>query len=266
MKVVTSLPATLDECSGMATLGKDLFVAHNDGGNSASLYVFSTKSKKDTRVVKIQGASNEDWEELASDDEYIYIADTGNNSGTRKDLVVYRVKKDDVLHEKEADAAEIEFYYPEQDHFKSSHHHNFDCEAMICVGDSLYLFTKNRGDGKTDAYSIPNTPGKYAARHVGQFDAGGLVTGADFRITGSQGELVLIGYQNEDHGYHPFLLYFQDVTGTDFFQGLPHRMDFSGTLQTETILFHDMQHVLISNEETKTDPGLLYLVDLKKLE
>jgi hypothetical protein len=92
------------------------------------------------------------------------------------------------------------------------------------------------------------------------------VSGADFRITGSLGELVLIGYHNEVHGYLPFLLYFQDVTGTDFFQVLPHRMDFSGTLQTETILFHDMQHVLISNEETKTDPGLLYLVDLKKLE
>ncbi len=263
-KIVVPLPAQLDECSGMVALGNGLYAGLNDSGNPAELYVFDLGDQPDTRVVKITGASNYDWEELTVDENYVYISDTGNNSGNRKDLKIYRVNKDELVQKDEVQAEVISFYYPEQQKFEPSNKHNFDCEAMISAGDSLYLFTKNRGNSKTDLYSIPKTPGKYPAKYIDRFDAMGLITGADFRQTPDHNSLVLIGYTVEGKGYHPFILYFPSVKGTTFFKGSFQRMTFDGKLQTESISFHDDQIVYITNEEEHGDKGFVYQVDIQK--
>ncbi len=259
---VGNLPSELGEISGMVSLGDDLYVGNNDSGNPAELYVFSLKDKMTTRIIRIKGASNIDWEELTADDQFVYISDTGNNSGKRKDLTIYRLKKDDLVKKEETDVEKITFYYPEQTKFKPSNDHNFDCEAMIVLGDSLYLFTKNRGDLNTDLYSIPKTPGNHPAKHLDQIDAGGLITGADFRKSGSNHELILIGYTVKEKGYHPFLLYFKNVIGTDFFDDSPQRFMFKGKLQTESVLFHDSSSVYITNEGEHGDKALIHQVIL----
>jgi len=264
LKPIMLLPRELDECSGMVSLGNELYAGLNDSGNAAELYIFSLKPGQKTKVVTILGASNDDWEELAADHIYMYIGDTGNNDGNRKNLRIYRIKKNDLLNQTEVQAELISFHYPEQKLIQPSNHHNFDCEALVAVGDSLYLFTKNRGDSQTDLYSIPAVPGKYAARHLDRFDADGLVTGADYRQKDGSGELILIGYTIEGKGYHPFIIYFPQVSDTGFFKGSPERFTFSGRLQTETILFHDEHTVFVSNEEEHGDKGFIYQVDIRK--
>lgn len=263
-KPIIPLPAQLDECSGLIYLGNGLYTGLNDSGNPAELYVFDLGDHPDTRVVKIKGASNHDWEELAADENYVYISDTGNNSGNRKDLKIYRVAREALIHQEEVKAEEISFYYPEQKKFEPSNKHNFDCEAMICAGDSLYLFTKNRGNSKTDLYSLPKTPGHYPAKHLDRFDAKGLITGADFKQTSENNALVLIGYTVEGKGYHPFILYFPGVKGTAYFKGPFERLMFDGKLQTESISFYDEQSVYITNEEEHGDEGFIYKVDIQK--
>ncbi len=263
-KPVIPLPDQLDECSGMISLGNGLYAGLNDSGNDAELFIFKLSEQPDTRTVKITGASNHDWEELTADSSYVYISDTGNNSGNRKDLKIYRISKAELIQNDEVRAEQISFYYPEQKKFEPSNKHNFDCEAMISAGDSLYLFTKNRGNSKTDLYSIPKTPGHYPAKYLDRFDAMGLITGADFRQTSVQNSLALIGYTVEGKGYHPFILYFPDVKNTAYFKGSSERFTFDGKLQTESISFHDNRSVYITNEEEHGDKGFVYQVDIQK--
>ncbi len=264
LKPLQPLPPEMNESSGLILLDHDLYLGLNDSGNPAELYLFSLNPDIPLRTIQVLGATNRDWEELADDDEYIYIGDTGNNSGFRKDLAIYRVPKSGLMTATEVGAERISFYYPEQDEYNPSRSHNFDCEAMVSLGDSLYLFTKNRGDQQTDFYRLPKTPGHYPAIWMGRFDAKGLVTGADIRSTDQGHELALIGYRMNRGRYQAFLLIFDPQPSSHFFSGSARRIDLDVTLQTETVLFYDERTVLITNEEEHGDEGFMYLVDIGK--
>jgi hypothetical protein len=260
---VAPLPDALKECSGFIELGDGLYAGNNDSGNPAELYLFRLGDTGKARPVKIKNATNYDWEEMASDDQFVYISDTGNNSGNRKDLAIYKVKKADLLQKEEVFAEKIALSYPKQKTFEPSNKHNFDCEAMVSVGDSLYLFTKNRGNSRTDLYSIPKSTGTYIARYLDSYAADGLITGAAYSADGDTARLALIGYTVEGKGYHPFILYFPRVKGTSFFESGAQRIPFEGKLQTETISFHDAHSVYITNEEEHGDQGFVYQVILE---
>jgi hypothetical protein len=257
---VNALPTELTENSGLIEMDDDLYVGLNDSGHDASLYLFSLKRHGGTHMVKIKNASNVDWEDLTQDETFVYIGDMGNNSGDRKDLTIYRVKKDDLRKMAEAEAEKITFAYDKQTQFKASNKNNFDCEALVSVGDSLYLFTKNRGNQKTDLYSLPKTPGDYKAKHLGQYEADGLITSAAYRKNGTSNDLVLIGYKSKS--YNGFMIYFPIVNGTHFFQATGKRVDFNSTLQIESVIFHGEHQVYISNEENNGQEGLIYKAEL----
>jgi len=257
------LPKELNECSGMVAFGENKFVALNDSGNKPHLYIFSTKGKSKIRVVKIKNVENNDWEELTSDDDFIYIGDFGNNGGTRRNLMIYKIKKVDLLSKDEVSPEIISFRYEGQTKFNDSNRHNFDCEAMTSKGDSIFLFSKNRGDFRTDVYGLPKSPGDYVTRIMGSFDSEGLVTGADFRQHGLNDELVLVGYSVHGKALYPFILHFPKVEGSRFFEGEHRRLSFNEVLQTETITFHDDNKVFITNEEEDGAEGFIYEVALK---
>ncbi|MBC7981488.1 hypothetical protein H7X65_00240 [Candidatus Parcubacteria bacterium] len=263
LETVMKLPEVLTECSGMAKLGHDRLVALNDSGNKPYLYIFSEKDKKDVRTVKVSGVKNNDWEELASDDKNIYVGDFGNNGGTRQNLMVYKISKEDLLKSDEVKPEIISFRYDGQTKFNDSNRHNFDCEAMICKGDSLFLFSKNRGDFRTDVYGLPKAVGEHIATKMGSFDSEGLITGADFISKGNGGALALVGYSIHGKAFYPFILYFPDVQSSRFLDGPVERIKFDQVLQTETIIFHDSNDVYLTNEEEDGSDGRIYKVHLK---
>ncbi len=87
----------------------------NDSGNLPELYQIDSNSGKILKVLKTT-AENKDWEALANDGENFYIGDFGNNSGTRKDLKIYKIPfQDDQLQNDLMKT--ISFYYPEQNDF-----------------------------------------------------------------------------------------------------------------------------------------------------
>lgn len=245
----------------MVALDANTLVGNNDSGNKPILYVFSPKDPEKVKTVKVLGVENNDWEELASDQDHVYIGDTGNNAGTRKNLMIYKVKKEDLLTKNEVTPEIIRFVYKDQV-FPTGKRHNWDCEAFVCIGDSLYLFTKNRGDFRSNVCAIPNTPGKYEATILDTYDSQGLVTGADFTMKGNKGELVLIGYVGKDKGYLPFVIHFSDFEGTDFFSGKSDRWVNDKNLQTESIFFHSAEEVWITNEEEHGDVGYVFSLRL----
>jgi hypothetical protein len=156
----------------------------------------------------------------------------------------------------------IKFRYANQTKFEHSNRHNFDCEAFISYGDSLYLFSKNRGDFRSDLYSVSKKPGEYVVSKQGSFDSEGLVTGADFRQDGNDGQLVLVGYSIHGKAYYPFIYRFQEVDHTAFLEGGHSKIKFDKVLQTESICFHGKDKVYISNEEEDNAEGFIYEVKL----
>ena len=158
------LPSQLNEISGLETINDTLFIAINDSGNEPFLFVLNTDAKI-LKKVKINGAKNNDWEDLAVDEEYIYIGDFGNNLNKRKELIIYKVKIKEVLLKNEIESERIVFRYLDQKKFPPQKENlNFDSEAFFYDKDSLTLFTKCNTypwTGVSFIYRIPKEPGTY---------------------------------------------------------------------------------------------------------
>src|SRR5689334_22191133 len=90
--LVTALPASLTECSGLDYSGSGSYWMHNDGYGDNHIYKVNSSGTV-TRTVTITGATNYDWEDLAHDfnRNYLYIGDFGNNNCDRTNLHIYRI-------------------------------------------------------------------------------------------------------------------------------------------------------------------------------
>ena len=90
--------AAVDEASGIAAshLVDDVYWVHNDSGNTAEVYAIGGDGR-DLGVYAVSGATNVDWEDIAVGPgpnaglSYLYLADIGDNTSARADVVVYRV-------------------------------------------------------------------------------------------------------------------------------------------------------------------------------
>lgn len=182
------LDTQLNEISGLEQLNETTLVAINDSGNDAELHLIDLTGKY-LKTVLVKNAINVDWEDLAIDDNYLYIGDIGNNQNKRKDLCVYKVKIADVLSKKEVIAQKISFYYSDQTEFPPQKRQlNFDAEGMIVYKESIYIFSKNRTDpwtGISTVYTLPKQRGSYKAKKHSELYVGeqgwwqDAITGAD---------------------------------------------------------------------------------------
>ena len=168
------LSKIISETSGLE-YHNDLLVTHNDSGNDPSLY-YLDYSGKIIHTRKFDGINNNDWEDLTADENFIYIADMGNNFDTRENLMVIKVSKD--IYDKNYEI--IQFYYPEQTDFEFKLKSQFDAEAIITIDEFLLIFTKNRAKKITDIYKVPKKAGSYAAKKIGSLNTNSIVTGGDY--------------------------------------------------------------------------------------
>ena len=252
------LPKSVNEQSAMLWHSK-LFWVINDSDCAPELIAYNKKGKL-KRTIHINNASNKDWEDLAEDENYIYIGDFGNNRGSRKDLRVLRVLKSDMKN-REVAVDSITFTWADQKNFSNRNKkNNFDCEAFFAYGDSLYLFTKNWINKKTRLYSMSKLPGDYQLKPIAEFDTDFMVTGADISSDGKT--VALVGYKN----FHTYMMLLTNFEGQNFFSGNTLRLDIEslGRAQTEGIVFTDKNKLYINTEETRL-PQALYKVDWVKL-
>src|SRR5690606_24654166 len=117
----------------------------------------------------------------AQDSSYVYIGDFGNNHhGSRTDLHILKIAKDSLTAGNPVPEF-IGFTYSDQILGESdSDKTDFDCEAMIISGDSIYLFTKQWSSKRTSLYALPKTPGRHVAQFKTTHDVDGLITGATY--------------------------------------------------------------------------------------
>lgn len=87
----------LPEASGIARslLDDDILFCHNDSGGEASVFALDTQGKLRAEL-RLEGAINRDWEEIAtardpiSKAAYIYVGEIGDNNARYKHLSFYR--------------------------------------------------------------------------------------------------------------------------------------------------------------------------------
>jgi len=262
IQIVTKLPAIVDESSGIINWNNSIWT-HNDSKNQPALFELNQEDGTLKNTVIIANLENIDWEEVAQDAQYVYIGDFGNNRGMRKDLMIFKVAKQDIEAGKVERVDTIAFNYPDQTDFTGPlHDHNFDCEAMIVVKDSIYLFSKNFRDKHSKLYSLPTVPGQYNAQLKDRFNVKGNVTGAD--INTADGTVALCGYYFDKGTFLPFVWLLWDYPGHSFFQGKQQRVNFPMLAQIEGICYDKEGQFYISSESTILSKGQLYRFDARK--
>lgn len=127
------------ESSGMAPVSGDsaLFWTHNDSGNDARLYAVDSTGRVMGRV-RVRGATNTDWEALASgpcpEGRCLYIADVGDNGAKRSVVTLWRVLEPRVREVNSATATRLVFRLADGPQ---------DIEAIYVAADtSVWLISK----------------------------------------------------------------------------------------------------------------------------
>ena len=171
-----NLSKKLDETSGLEIINKQLVTINDSGNDPVLFYINESGNILDER--KLNCCKNNDWESLAADSDYVYIADFGNNYDTRKNLSIIKIPIDKSSNE---NPEIINFLYPEQKKFKRIYRRSeYDAEALISFGDILLIFTKNKRKKITEIYSLPKYGGNFKAQKIGSLNTESIVTGADY--------------------------------------------------------------------------------------
>ncbi|HKK61113.1 MAG TPA: hypothetical protein VJ951_01055 [Bacteroidales bacterium] len=204
---VSQLPGELNETSGLEVT-ENRFITFNDSGGEAALYCFRGNSILHKTILK--NTFNVDWESIASDSSFYYVADVGNNRGRRDTLIIYKIPENALNAKIFRDSVkEITISYAEKVYWSEEGRYSHDCEALLQYGDSLYFFTKDWASLSSRVYSIPKMPGHYSVKSIRQYDVKALITGAD--IDPFKKEVTLVGYRR---GYPIMIKYgFQSSPG-----------------------------------------------------
>lgn len=164
----------LSELSGLVKSKRfpNVIWAHNDSGDIARLFALTEKGevifpgflddeyftnhpvagKAEWPGHIIYLAANLDWEDIAIDEEFIYIADTGNNGNARRDLGVYVVPEPNPRAVAESRMLKyLPVRYPEQEAYPAEVWH-YDNEALFIYKEKLHFLTKHRKPGKVSEW------------------------------------------------------------------------------------------------------------------
>ncbi|WP_454045163.1 hypothetical protein [Chryseobacterium sp. Marseille-Q8038] len=249
----------IEETSGLNILNGKLYT-FNDSGNAAEVFEIDKKSGEIIRTLKTN-VINTDWEALANDGRNFYIGDFGNNAGTRKDLMIYKVPygRIDTANtikipgsERALDGTRILFYYPEQTDFTSKNTRNdFDAEAMIYLNGKLHVFTKEWASKATSHYIVdPEISELQKAEKIEAYTTGFVVTDASY----FDKKLYLIGYTKKTE---VFLDIFTETEPGIFFKEKPKHYYLGTALSLSQIegISVDETGMYISGEKFRSPLG-----------
>lgn len=232
--VINSPEAT--EISGIVASRQhpDVLWMHNDSGGGPLIYAVSTTGE-DLGTFELDTFTI-DWEDIAigpgpdPNQDYLYVADIGDNLHFRPTVAVQRVEEPvpDPAGGSVADVAEIQLLYPEPGQ---------DAEALFVdpITGDIVIITKPLSGGEAVIYRAPAGQLIDGATveliEIGRFPlaSGVWVTGADIDNTGAA--VIFRGY-NE--------VWFWNRTDLDFvetFAGEPCRTPSTAEIQGEAIAF-----------------------------
>ena len=200
------LPKVINETSGLEILN-EVFLTHNDSGGEPSLYFFNLNGEIINSVKLDEESSwqiyNIDWEDVAADEDYIFIADTGNNFGNRDNLNIIKVKTNDFSIDDKIDVA-----YKDQETFIPRPKHKYDAEALFLIEDKIAMLSKDRSNLFTDLYLIDKeSSSRQVLESKVTYNVNSLITGGDYNE--ELRLLALVSYNSKGSQY---LILFEDFS------------------------------------------------------
>ena len=198
------LPKVINETSGLEIIN-EVFITHNDSGGEPSLYFFNLNGEI-INSIKLEEESfweiyNNDWEDITADEDYIFIADTGNNFGNRDNLNIIKVRTSDFSVE-----SKIDISYEDQQTFLPRPKHKYDAEALFLIEDKIAVLSKDRSNLFTDLYLIDKeSNSKQALESKITYNVNSLITGGDYNKDMSL--LALVSYNSRGN---QFLILFEN--------------------------------------------------------
>ncbi|MEN8815299.1 MAG: hypothetical protein ABF274_00325 [Nonlabens sp.] len=207
---IKNLSNDITETSGLEFY-KNLMITHNDSGDLPTLYFLNERGEILKRKT-YTNMSNVDWEDITKDEEFLYIADIGNNYGNRRDLVIYKIRLNDLDNEN-ARVEKLMINYPNQKSFKNGNqNHPYDAESLVAIDNDLYVFSKDWKDQATIIYKIDKNKTQQSADEITSYNVKGLITGATYNGTDTvmlcgynsnlEPFIVLIDYKNGKFHFH----------------------------------------------------------------
>lgn len=257
LNLIEKLPQKLKENSGIVSYSKSSAWFIEDKGNSDNIYKTDFKGNI-IQQFDIKNAKNIDWEDLSKDTAgNLYIGDFGNNSNTRKNLVILKLPNPEIEKGGKINAKAIRFNYPEQQEFPPQRSELlYDAEAFFHHAGHLYIFTKSRTNpftGETLIYTVPDKKGNYEAKLVGKINLCDdwdtcRVTSAAISPDGKT--IVLLSYGK--------LWIITDFSINALPKGSIKEIDLGIRTQLESVCFTNNKTLLLSDEVREGTGGNLY--------
>jgi hypothetical protein len=252
-----TLDPILNETSGLEFLKARIWNI-NDSGGEAKVYGQDPSTGNIVQEITITDGKNVDWEDLAEDEDYLYVGDFGNNSGNRTDLTIYKIPKPFITQEPKLVLdwnylGKITFKYEDQIDFTSPgvNKTSYDCEGFFVHEDKIHLFSKDWTKNITTHYTIPTGSGNYVAKKIESFDCEGMITGSDISPAG---DIFLVGY-TQTGSVFGWLLY--DYKDGKYFNGNKRKFSLGSALnvgQVEGVVFRDNSLLTVSAEKFNVGP------------
>ena len=248
-------PSLVTECSGLVQSLRysGVFWALGDGGSGAAIVPVTADGKLApgwSGPVAVTGCKNYDWEDLALDDRgNLIIADVGNNSGRRKQLMLHFTPEPRPGVRSVVPTRLLRVHYADQKEASP----DYDCEAVFSAGGRIYLLTKHRSDKRTRLYRLDGDSTKRSNPLVlvDSFEIGGMVTAAD---TSPNGKMVAV------LTYTALWVFDYDrASGSIFRKGVRKTPIFAW--QAEAVAWDGNDSLVVGNEQ-----GQLFRVSLDSME
>ncbi|MDC3219124.1 hypothetical protein OAT98_00875 [Flavobacteriaceae bacterium] len=253
------LPKIINETSGLEFYNNH-FITHNDSGGEPTLYIFNERGE----VIETIGLNknpdfeikNNDWEDITSDNKYLFVADTGNNFGNRDNLNIIRVSKGaDFMVD-----GIIEISYSDQESFFPRPKHKYDAEAIIVIEDKIALFSKDRENLNTDLYLVnKNMNGSQILTSEVSYDVDTLITGGDFDE--DLNLLALVSYNSNGNQY---LLLFENFELNNLKKNTFKKFKIPlEQAQIEAIKIIDEKAFWVTSEDEGIGSPFMYKIEVK---
>lgn len=188
-----SLPKAVQETSGLACVNDRLFTV-NDSGHPAIIYEINARG--DVLAGYKSQANNNDWEAMTAFNDFLYVADIGNNSGLVKQYSIYRHDLLDMSLVKPSLYRQVRFEYtdyPTESLAMMSH--DYDAESLAFNGNKLVVFSKSWQSNVARVYEINLVQPDQKATPVTTIDdLPGMITGAHYDEASKR--YVVVGYNS----------------------------------------------------------------------
>jgi hypothetical protein len=263
----------ISEMSGIVKSRRreNLYWVHNDSGDGPRLFAIDgegnsilptysklthygdapERGKQQWQGFEVLYADNVDWEDIAIDDNYLYVADVGNNGNARRDLVIYALSEiDPAASTRSAVVRKLPVVYPDQQDYPPRARH-FDSESLFTADGNLYLLTKHRKSGLTGGWEAGAKLYRLDSKHSDRNNVLTLVDTHPALTAATAADLSPDGQTLAVLSYEALWLFSRPEVG-DQWLSAPARywlLDPAVFRQAEALAWADDETLLIGNEQ-----------------